>query len=155
MFLEKVPSRARTPLEEAGITTAVAALQAGMEGLTAIPGIGDSTAETILSLAQEEITGESGAPVAETVPAIADAEVGDDTAAPIADEEPDEPKERPLPQKVVMRLENAPSAIINGRVIYKGETREVLYAHYEIAVRQYPSGTWSVRFHRDGEFEAA
>ena len=155
MFLNKVPSRAKAPLEEAGITTAVAALQAGMEGLTAIPGIGDSTAETILSVAQGEITGESGAPVAEATPTIADAEVGDDTAAPIVEDEPGEPKERPLPQKVVLRLENAPSAIINGRVIYKGETREVLYAHYEIAVRQYPSGTWSVRFYREGEFEAA
>ena len=152
MFLEKVPSRARTPLEEAGITTAVAAISAGMDGLTAIPGIGDSTAETILSVAQAEITGGNGdVSTGDPVEDVADTVEVPDAPAP-ADSHPTYP---PRPQRVVMRLENAPSAIINGRVIYKGEVREVLYAHYEIAVRQYPSGTWSVRFHRDGEFEAA
>ncbi len=61
MSFETLNARTRKLLEDAGIKTAVQALQAGKDGLTDISGIGEATADQILAAASAELAGAAGA----------------------------------------------------------------------------------------------
>jgi hypothetical protein len=113
MSFETLNARTRKLLDDAGIKTAVQALQAGKEGLTNISGIGETTADQILAAAEAELTGAAvGTPAPqEPTPEVSDLNTpnsdpdvepggagepgdavaepepeSDDTAAPVADD---------------------------------------------------------------------
>ena len=176
MSFETLNARTRKLLEDAGIKTAVQALQAGKEGLTAISGIGDATADQILAAAEAELAGAAGdtpapqesspeesgvnTPNEDPDPA-AELEVADDADDVAEDETPEEGGDAPVyedwedrPAEVVVRLNTLTSAILGGSRILQGESRRVSFAQFETAVADYP-GVWLVRFHRDGKFEVA
>ena len=54
-FLKLLKPRHQKLLDEAGVTTPETAVALGIEGLTAISGIGDVTAETILEVASNQL----------------------------------------------------------------------------------------------------
>lgn len=184
MFFESLNARTKKLLADAGITTAVQALQAGKDGLTNISGIGEATADQILAAAQAELAGAAGDTPAPQEPTPDESgvntpnedpaddsedtnETGDLTDEPESNGGPaeDEPSEKdeagPVyedwadrPAEVVLRLNTLPSAILGGSRILQGEARRVPFAQFETAVAEYP-GAWLVRFDRDGEFEVA
>lgn len=156
-MLKDLPDRTLKLLSGAGIHTAVDVRQAGKDGLVAIPGIGEATAIAILEAAQAEVgelAGEDSNPDLSAELAKVKALLDSDETEASPDVGEDSLTVLSRPDEVVMRLHTLSTAVINGRVIYQGETRRVPYAHYEAAVREYP-GAWLVRFHRNGEFEVA
>lgn len=174
MSFSSLNTRTQKALSDAGIKTAVQALQAGRAGLTAISGIGEATADQILALAEAELAGAAGDTLP-TVPEIGETTPNeepalqnksdssgepdpdqDEATLPTDDEDlpTNDEEEAERPTEVVMRLNALASAVLGNSRILQGESRRVPYAQYETAVADYP-GAWLVRFHRDGEFEVA
>lgn len=184
MSFETLNARTRKLLEDAGIKTAVQALQAGKDGLTNISGIGEATADQILAAASAELAGAAGDTPAPQEPTPDESDVStlnEDSAndsegtsetgdltdesesndGHVEDEPSKEDEAEPVyedwadrPTEVVLRLNTLASAILGGSRILQGESRRVSFAQFETAVADYP-GAWLVRFDRDGEFEVA
>lgn len=166
MELPNIPARLTELLETNGLDTPEAVLAAGREGLEAISGIGPRSAVAILTAAasvvqveevpaveeeaEEEATGDGGAPTEEA-------------AEPVVEPEP-APRPAPAPPVVVeveppdyVFIQLAPgkkTAVIGGRMLLEGEARRLSWRQYVAATKEYPAGTFLVKV-PGGSYEVA
>lgn len=166
-MLDQLPDRYRRVLIDAGITEPQDALAAGEDGLVALDGIGAKSARLILEVAgrlapEPESAGITPEPEpARQMELAPSREPESERITPDSDAPPIEVAEEApaaeaalaeTPASVVVRLIGRSAAVLGTRVIYRNEAREVSYHQFAQAQRQYPAGTFQIRFPGDSAF---